>query len=77
MDVIEATDSWDVETWVDAFETSVYENSVEGRKEMRACDHQAKQVGLWGEVVKGEAPLPDLTMKITEEFSANSLFSDC
>lgn len=77
LDVVEKTDSWDVETWVEAFANSVYENSVEGRKEMRACDHQASQVGLWGEVVKGEAPMPELTMKITEIFPADRLFDSC
>ncbi|MGD9865157.1 MAG: ABC transporter substrate-binding protein [Pseudodonghicola sp.] len=77
LEVVEKTDSWDVDTWVQAFANSVYENSVEGRKEMRACDHQAAQVGLWGEVVKGEAPLPDLTMKITEIFPADRLFDSC
>lgn len=77
LDVIEETDSWDVEKWVDAFETSVRENSLEGRKVMRKCDHQAAQVGLWGEVVKGEAPLPDLTMKITNIFDADVLFDAC
>jgi branched-chain amino acid transport system substrate-binding protein len=76
-DVVEQTDSWDVETWADAFANSVYDNSVEGRKEMRACDHQASQVGLWGEVVKGEAPLPELTMKITDIFPADRLFDSC
>lgn len=77
LDVIEATDSWDVETWVDAFESSVRENSLEGRKEMRACDHQAAQVGLFGRVVRGEAPLPPLTMEVTSVFPAETLFSAC
>lgn len=77
LDVVEETGSWDVETWVDAFENSVRENSVEGRKEMRACDHQAAQVGLWGKVVKGEDPLPPLTMEITNIFPAETLFDAC
>ncbi len=76
-DVIESTDSWDVETWVDAFEDSVRENSIEGRKEMRACDHQATQVGLFGKVVRGEAPLPPLTMQITSVFPPEALFAAC
>jgi len=77
LDVVEETDSWDVDAWVEAFANSVYEDSVEGRKEMRACDHQASQVGLWGEVVRGEAPMPELTMKITEIFPAERLFDSC
>ena len=74
---VDETGSWDVEDWVKNFESSVYEDSVEGRKEMRACDHQAAQVGLWGEVVQGEAPLPELTMRITEIFEADRLFDAC
>ncbi|MFC0218017.1 ABC transporter substrate-binding protein [Pseudochelatococcus lubricantis] len=77
LDVVESTDKWDIEAWVNAFETSVRENSLEGRKEMRPCDHQAAQAGLWGEVVRGEAPLPELTMKITNVFPADKLFDAC
>ena len=53
LDTVEKTGSWDKEKWVDAFATNVRENSVEGRKTMRACDHQALQPGFWGEVVQG------------------------
>ncbi len=77
LDVVEQTKSWDREKWVEAFSTSVRENSVEGRKVMRACDHQAAQVGLWGEVVQGQAPLPPLTMKIINVFDADKLFDAC
>ena len=77
LDTVEQTGSWDKEKWVAAFENSVRENSVEGRKVMRACDHQAAQVGLWGEVVQGQAPLPPLTMKITNTFEAEKLFDAC
>lgn len=74
---VDESGSWDVEDWVKNFESSVYADSVEGRKQMRACDHQAAQVGLWGEVVKGEAPLPELTMRITDIFEADRLFGAC
>ena len=77
LDTVDSTDSWDREKWVEAFEGSVRENSVEGRKEMRACDHQALQVGLWGVVEKGEAPYPDLKMKITNIFQPEALFPAC
>ncbi|MAL80741.1 MAG: amino acid ABC transporter substrate-binding protein [Sneathiella sp.] len=77
LDVIDDTGSWDREKWVDAFAGSVRENSVEGRKEMRACDHQALQVGLWGVVEKGEAPYPALKMKITNVFEPEALFPAC
>lgn len=77
LDVVEATKSWDRERWVDAFANSTRENSLEGRKTMRACDHQAAQVGLWGVVTEGQAPLPPLTMKITNVFEPANLFDAC
>ncbi|MFC3230514.1 ABC transporter substrate-binding protein [Marinibaculum pumilum] len=77
LDVIDETGSWDKEAWIDAFAGSTRENSLEGTKVMRACDHQAMQVGLWGEVVKGEPPLPELTMKITDVFQPDVLFPSC
>jgi ABC-type branched-subunit amino acid transport system substrate-binding protein len=77
LDVVDGTKSWDREKWVEAFASSTRENSLEGRKTMRACDHQAAQVGLWGEVVQGQAPLPPLTMKITNTFDASKLFDAC
>ncbi|MBH1966289.1 MAG: ABC transporter substrate-binding protein [Comamonadaceae bacterium] len=77
LDTVEKTGSWDKEKWVDAFANSTRENSVEGKKTMRACDHQALQVGFWGEVVKGTAPAPALTMKITKVFPEAKLFTDC
>lgn len=77
LDTVEKTGSWDKEKWVDAFANSVRENSVEGKKTMRACDHQALQVGYWGEVVQGTPPAPALTMKITKTFPETKLFQDC
>jgi branched-chain amino acid transport system substrate-binding protein len=77
LDTVESTKSWDVEKWVDAFATSTRPNSLEGTKTIRACDHQAAQVGLWGEVVEGKAPLPALTVKITNVFEASKLFDAC
>lgn len=77
LDTVEKTGSWDKEKWVDAFANSVRENSVEGRKTMRACDHQALQVGFWGEVVQGTPPAPALTMKITKVFPETRLFEAC
>ncbi|HMM91706.1 ABC transporter substrate-binding protein [Bradyrhizobium sp.] len=77
LDVVESTKSWDREKWVEAFAKSTRENSLEGKKVMRACDHQAAQVGLWGVVVEGQAPLPPLTMKITDVFEPSKLFDAC
>ena len=77
LDTVEKTGSWDKEKWIDAFANSVREKSVEGRKTMRACDHQAEQVGFWGEVVQGTPPAPALTMKITKVFPESRLFEAC
>lgn len=77
LDVVEKTGSWDKEKWVDAFANSVRDNSVEGRKEMKACDHQARQDGLWGEVVTGKPPYPAYIMKIAKVYPPKDVFEDC
>jgi ABC-type branched-subunit amino acid transport system substrate-binding protein len=77
LDVVEKTGSWDKEKWVDAFANSVRDNSVEGRKEMKACDHQARQDGLWGEVVAGKPPYPAYIMKIAKVYPPKDVFEDC
>lgn len=77
LDVVEKTGSWDKEKWVEAFAGSVRENSLEGRKEMMACDHQARQDGLWGEVVAGKPPYPSYIMKITKVYPPKDIFEDC
>jgi ABC-type branched-subunit amino acid transport system substrate-binding protein len=77
LDVVEKTGTWDKEKWVDAMANSVRDNSVEGRKEMRACDHQALQDGLWGEVVAGRDPNPALMMKIVKVYPPNQIFEPC
>jgi len=77
LDVVEKTGSWDKEKWVDAFANSVRDNSVEGTKSMRSCDHQAMQVGLWGEVVAGKPPYPAYVMKIVKVYQPNEVFEPC
>ncbi len=77
LSVVEKTGTWDKEKWVDAMAASVRDNSVEGRKEMRACDHQALQDGLWGEVVAGSAPNPEYMMKIVQTYSPKQIFEPC
>lgn len=77
LDVVEKTGSWDKEKWVDAFAGSVRDNSVEGKKTMRACDHQAMQNGLWGVVTAGKAPQPAYVMDIVGVFPPDQVFEPC
>jgi branched-chain amino acid transport system substrate-binding protein len=78
LDTVEKTGSWDKEVWIKAFETSVQPQSVEGRKDMRACDHQATQVGLWGEVVETHDPaLPQYMVKLSQIYTPDVLFPPC
>ncbi len=77
LNVVDRTGSWDVEKWVAAFENDTFKDSIDGSKQMRACDHQATQSGLWGVVTKGEPPLPDYTMKIDEVFPPATIFPPC
>jgi ABC-type branched-subunit amino acid transport system substrate-binding protein len=77
LDVVDSTASWDREKWIDAFEHSRREDSVDGLKTMQACDHQATSAGLWAEAVKGAAPLPDLTMKVLATYPADTLYPAC
>jgi branched-chain amino acid transport system substrate-binding protein len=77
LDVVDSTGSWDTDKWITAFEKSSRPNSVEGPKVMRACDHQATQVGLWGAVVKGQPGQPAYVMDIVKTFPADQLFEPC
>lgn len=75
--VVEASKSWDAEKWVVAFEGSAHPNSVFGPRNMRACDHQAIGIGLWGEAVKGAAPFPGLMLKVTDVFPPDNIYPSC
>lgn len=77
LDVVDKTGSWDKEKWVTAFENSTRDNSVEGKKVMRACDHQALQDGLWGVVDKGAPPQPAYVMRITKVYPPTTVFEPC
>ena len=77
LDVVDKTGSWDKEKWVAAFENSTRENSLEGKKSMRACDHQAMQDGLWGVVAKGTPPQPTYVMNIEKVFPPTAVFEPC
>lgn len=75
LDTVESTGVWDKEKWVDAFESSVRKDSVEGEKRMRACDHQAEQVGLFGTASRNGAG--QIEMTVTEHFKTSDLFKPC
>ncbi|WP_428245391.1 ABC transporter substrate-binding protein [Ferrovibrio sp.] len=75
LDTVESTGVWDKEKWVDAFRSSVRQDSVEGVKRMRACDNQAEQIGLFGTAIGGANS--SVTMKVVETFQAGSLFKPC
>jgi ABC-type branched-subunit amino acid transport system substrate-binding protein len=77
LDVVDKTGSWDKEKWIAAFESSTRDNSVEGKKSMRACDHQAMQDGLWGVVTKGVAPQPTYVMRIDKVYPSTAVFESC
>jgi ABC-type branched-subunit amino acid transport system substrate-binding protein len=77
LNVVEETGSWDKADWAKAFSESVNTASVEGEKRMRACDKQAIQVGLWGEVIESKNPdLPTYIVNLTEVYPAERLFKD-
>lgn len=77
LNVVDKTGSWDKEKWIAAFENSTDENSIEGKKYMRACDHQAMKEGLWAVVAKGVAPQPEYVMHIEKVFPPSELFQPC
>lgn len=77
LDVVDKTGSWDKEKWVAAFEKSTRENSIEGVKTMRTCDHQATQVGLWGKVANGQPGQPTYVMEIVKTFQPAQIFDSC
>lgn len=77
LDVVDKTGSWDKEKWISAFENSTRENSVEGTKTMRACDHQAMQPGLWAVVGKGKPGQPTYVMEVVKTFPASQIFEPC
>jgi branched-chain amino acid transport system substrate-binding protein len=76
LDNVEKTGTFDKEKLVNAFEKSVYKNSIKGMKVMRPCDHQAAQVGLWGEMIKGTGDQM-YVFKPTRLFSPEELYKPC
>ena len=74
---IEKTGTFDKEKLLQAFATSVWDKSIKGKKTMRACDHQATQVGYWGEIVPGTPGGPKYVLKITATYPPEDIFPPC
>jgi branched-chain amino acid transport system substrate-binding protein len=76
--VVEQTKSWEKQDWVNAMAGSVIEDSVEGRKEMGTCDHQARQIALAGVGVENtESDLPRYGMRVTDVMAADRIYQPC
>ncbi len=74
---VESAKTFDKEKLLQGFATSVWTQSIKGTKTMRACDHQALQVGYWGEIVPGVAGGPKYVLKITATFPPEDIFPAC
>lgn len=77
LDVVDSTKTWDTEKWIDAFEGNVRENTIQGRKVMRKCDHQASQDGLWAEIVANPAEPAKPQLRVIKRFPADKLLDPC
>jgi len=76
--VVADTKSWDKKDWVAAMAGSVIEDSVEGRKVMGACDHQARQIAIAGVGVENTAPdLPRYGMVVTDVMQPDRIYTPC
>lgn len=76
--VVEGTHSWDKKDWVAAMSGNVIQDSIEGRKEMGVCDHQARQIALAGFGVENTAAdQPRYGMKVTEVIPADQIYKPC
>ena len=76
--VVENTHSWDKKDWIAAMAGNVITDSIEGRKEMGACDHQARQIALAGIGVENTAPdLPKYGMKVTFVMQPDQIYKPC
>ncbi len=75
---VENTHSWDKNDWVAAMAGNVIEDSVEGRKTMGACDHQARQIALAGVGIANDQPdLPKFGMKVTVVMQPEQIYKPC
>lgn len=75
---VESTHSWDKNDWVAAMAGSVIDDSIEGRKTMGACDHQARQIALAGVGIENDKPdLPKYGMKVTVVMQPEQIYKPC
>ena len=77
LETIERSGASDAEGWIKAFQGSVNETSVKGRKVMRTCDNQAEQDGLFAEVVEGALDKPAFHLRVIERFPGAEFFKPC
>ena len=76
--VVDSTKSWDKHDWITAMAGSVIEDSIEGRKTMGTCDHQARQIALAGIGVENTDPaLPKYGMKVTYVMQPGDIYKPC
>lgn len=76
--VVDGTKSWEKKDWIAAMEKSSIDDSIEGRKQMGACDHQARQIALAGVGVENTDPdLPKYGMKVTDVMQASEIYKPC
>jgi ABC-type branched-subunit amino acid transport system substrate-binding protein len=75
--VVDQTGVWDTEKWVTAFETSVMDDGVVGKRIMRACDHQAELPGFLARVVEGTSAESPYVMKVLNTFDGKDLIGPC
>lgn len=76
--VVEGTKSWDKKDWIAAMANSTIDDSIEGRKTMGACDHQARQIALAGVGVENNGPdQPKYGMKVTVVMQPDQIYKPC
>lgn len=80
--VVAGTRSWDKRDWIAAMAGNVIEDSIEGRKEMGACDHQARQIALAGVGVENSGAdqaqgMPRYGMRVTDVMQPGQIYKPC
>ena len=76
--MVENTHSWDKKDWVAAMANSTINDSIESRKTMGACDHQARQIAPAGVGIENTAPdQPKYGMKVTYVMQPSQIYKPC